>query len=191
MWKKRHGEVDSALSLAGYIAECERRGPRAVDTAELNPWSGLYGSDYGRYLPAWIAEFGPDLRVGFLDDLIADPLGFYRAVSDWLGIDAAQFSAETLQVANTALSARSPRMERAIRRVGRRVQPLARHTPAVYRVLRDSARRANMTAVAPPTPDDAQARAELREFFAADRPALADLVRGRELVRLPDWLTAG
>lgn len=187
-WKKRHGEVAASLSLASYVDECLAHGPRAVDTAALNPWSGLYGSDYARFLPAWLAEFGDDLRVGFLDDLIGDPVGFYAALSGWLGISAREFTADTVQVANTALAARSPRAERAIRRVGRRVQPLARHAPGVYRALRNSARRANMTAVAPPATDDAAARARLREFFAPGLPALADLVRGRELVRLPSWL---
>jgi hypothetical protein len=188
-WKKRHGEVDQSLSLADYVAECERRGRRAVDTAELNAWSGLYGSDYARFLPDWLAEFGDDLRVGFLDDLIADPVEFYGALSGWLGISAAEFSAATMQVANTAQAARSPRAERVIRLIGRRAQPLARHTPGMYRALRDSARRANMTAVAAPSSDDAAARVRLREFFAPGLPALADLVRGRELVRLPDWLS--
>lgn len=187
-WKKRHGELDPALSLRAYVDECRRHGPAAVDTLELNPWSGLYGSDYGRYLPPWIAEFGADLRIGFLDDLAADPLEFYTALAGWLGIAADGFSAEMMQVANTALSARSPRAERMIRRVGRRVQPLARHTPGVYRALRDSARRANMTAVAPATADDTAARAELAEFFAPGRAELLDLVRGHELVRLPGWL---
>ena len=188
IWKKRHGELDQSLSLRAYVDECRRHGPRAVDTLELNPWSGLPGSDYGRYLPPWIAEFGADLRIGFLDDLAADPLDFYRALAGWLGIAADGFSAETTQVANTAQSARSPRAERMIRRVGRRVQPLARHTPGVYRALRESARRANMTAVAPPTADDTAARAELAEFFAPGRAGLLEIVRGHELVRLPGWL---
>jgi hypothetical protein len=189
IWKKRHGEIDQSLPLGDYVAECVRLGPRAVDTAELNPWSGLYGSDYARYLPAWLDEFGPDLRIGFLDDLAADPLGFFRAVADWLGIAADAVGPELLQVANTAKAVRNPRAERVIRRVGQRVQPLARHAPGVYRVLRDGARRANMTEVAPaPVGDDTAAREELRAFFAPGRPALADLVRGRELRRLPDWL---
>jgi hypothetical protein len=187
-WKKRHGELDPSLSLRAYVDECRRHGPRTVDTLELNPWSGLTGSDYARFLPAWIAEFGTDLRVGFLDDLAADPAEFYRALADWLGISSTEFSTDRLQVANTALAARSPRAERMIRRVGRHVQPLARHTPGMYRVLRDSARRANMTAVAPPSADDAAVRAELVEFFAPGLPDLVDLVRGRELVRLPGWL---
>jgi hypothetical protein len=187
-WKKRHGEVDRKLSLADYVAECELRGRRAVDTAELNAWSGLYGSDYGRFLPSWVTEFGDDLRVGFLDDLIGDPVEFYRALSGWLGISATEFTAAGVQVANTALAARSPRAERVIRRVGRRAQPLARHAPGVYRALRGSARRANMTDVAPPPADDAVARDRLRELFAPELPALAELVRGRVLVRLPEWL---
>jgi hypothetical protein len=189
-WKKRHGELDQSLSLGEYLEGCLGHGPRAVDTPELNPWSGLYGSDYGRYLPAWMDEFGADLRIGFLDDLVADPLGFFRTLADWLGVAADAITPDLLQVANTAKAVRNPRAERAIRRVGRRAQPLARHTPGVYRALRAGARRANMTAVAPPADDDSAARAELREFFAAGLPVLADLVRGRELVRLPDWLAS-
>ena len=188
-WKKRHGEIDQEMGLGEYVRECRRLGPRAVDTAELNPYSGLYGSDYARYLPPWVAEFGADLRIGFLDELAGDPVGFYRALSGWLEIDPDAFTAETLQVANTAKSVRNPRAERVIRSVGRRVQPLARHAPAVYRVLRDGARKINMRdAAAPPQPDETAARDELRDFFASGMPALAELVRGHELSALPPWL---
>jgi hypothetical protein len=38
--------------------------------------------------------------------------------------------------------------------------------------------------------DDSAARTELREFFAPGLPALAGLVRGHELGRLPAWLAA-
>jgi hypothetical protein len=185
-WKKRHGELDQNLRLADYVRECERLGPRAVDTAELNPYSGLYGSDYARYLPAWLDEFGADLRVGFLDDLATDPLAFYRALASWLEIDPDGFTVESLQVANTAKAVRNPRAERAIRGVGRRVQPLARHVPAVYRLLRDGARKVNMRdATSGARTDDT---AELRGFFAAGLPALAELVHGHELDELPHWL---
>jgi hypothetical protein len=188
-WKKRHGEIDQTLHLDAYVRECKRLGPSAVDTAELNPYSGLYGSDYGRYLPPWVAEFGTDLRIGFLDDLVADPLGFYRALSAWLDIDPDAFTVQTLQVANTAKSVRNPRAERVIRRAGRQAQPLARHAPAVYRTLRAGARKLNMREVAtPPGGDDTAARAELRAFFATGLPALAELASGRQLRALPQWL---
>jgi hypothetical protein len=185
-WKKRHGELDQDLRLDDYVRECERLGPRAVDTAELNPYSGLYGSDYARYLPDWLDEFGSDLRIGFLDDLAADPLAFYRALASWLEIDPDAFTPETVQVANTAKAVRNPGAERVIRRIGRRVQPLARRTPAVYRLLRDGARKVNMRDVAPgPRADDT---VQLRAFFAAGLPALAELVRGHELGEQPRWL---
>jgi hypothetical protein len=188
-WKKRHGEIDQELRLDEYVRECRRLGPRAVDTAELNPYSGLYGSDYARYLLPWVAEFDADLRIGFLDDLVGAPLGFYRALSAWLDIDPDAFTAEALQVVNTAKSVRNPRAERVIRKVGRRVQPLARHAPAVYRVLRDGARKVNMReAEAVRGADETAARDELRGFFAAGLPALAELARGHELAALPGWL---
>ena len=135
----------------------------AVDTAELNPWSGLYGSDYGRYLPAWLEEFGTDLRIGFLDDLVGRPARLLPGAGRVARRRGDAVTPELLQVANTAKAVRNPRAERVIRRVGRRVQPLARHAPGVYRALRDGARRANMTDVlAAPATDDAAARDELR-----------------------------
>lgn len=188
VWKKRHGELPAELTLREYVRRCSELGPRTVDTASLNPFSGLFGSDYPRFLPAWVDAFGPELRVGFVDDLAADAVGFYRAIAGWLGVDTAAFTADVVRVENTARSARSPRAERVIRRVGRRVQPLARRAPRLYRGLRDGARWANMTAPVP-VADDAEARESLREFFAPGLAPLAETVRGHELVHLPAWLT--
>jgi hypothetical protein len=96
-----------------------------------------------------------------------------------------------MRIENTARGARSPRAERVIRRIGRRAQPLARHTPQLYRALRAGARRANMTAPAAQVSDDSAAREELRAFFAPGLDDLAARVRGFELVALPPWLTRG
>jgi hypothetical protein len=161
-----------------------------VETDELSPYSGLYGSDYARYVPAWADEFGADLRVCYLDHMAADPAGFFRALATWLEIDAELFTEDSVRVANTAQVVRSAPAERMIRRVGRRVQPLARRAPFVYRALRDSARLVNMRDATEREPVSVDVRRRLDEFFAPGLRQLASLVQHRELVGSPDWLPA-
>ena len=139
-WKKRNAQIESEVTLAEYLAECERLGHRTVDTEELNPWSGLHGSDYDRFLPAWSEKFGDRLRIGFMEDLRDQPLRFYRALAGWLHIDPTHFTEETVTIANKAAAVRSQRLERIIRAVGRRAQPLAHKAPSLYTRLRDIAR---------------------------------------------------
>jgi hypothetical protein len=187
-WKKRHGELPQDLRLDDYVRRCEELGPRAVESEELNPYSGLFGSDYARYLPAWVDEFGDDLRIGYLDHMAADPLTFFRALATWLEIDADGFSEGAVRIANTAQVVRSAPAERVIRHVGRRVQPLARRAPLVYRALRDTARRVNMRSARGLGPVDGQVRPHLGEFFRPGLGELARLVHGRELLGPPGWV---
>lgn len=187
-WKKRHGEIDQRLTLADYAAHCRQLGAATVDTAGLNPYSGLHGSDYATYLAPWLDVFGDAVRVAYLDDLRDPPGELYERLAEWLEISPLHFREAAPQVSNSARQVRSPRLERGIRRMGRAAQPLARRTPVVYRAMRDTARRINMTDPSVAPVDDTGMRESLLEFFAPGLRELAGLVCGRELLGTPDWL---
>ena len=189
VWKKRSAEIDQAITLRDYVAECERLGPRTVDTEELNPYSGLFGSEYARFLPSWIDVFGDDLRFGFTDDLETDPLRFYQTLASWLAIDDAYFgSPDAVKIANTATAVRSAPLERVVRATGRKLQPIATTNPRLYRAIRRAATRVN---VKPTTSDcDGDTMARLRARFAPSTGAIRSLVHGRTLLELPAWLAA-
>ena len=162
-WKKRHGEISQDMDLAEYIHRCEQHGPQAVSTAALNPFSGLYGSDYARFLPAWLDTFGDALRIGYLDDLTTDPVSFYRVLAEWVGVTASYFTDDT--------SAGVEHREGGAESAGGAGDPTDR--PGVTTARSSyarcciepcaTARVANMTDVAAaPATDDAAARDELR-----------------------------
>lgn len=188
-WKKRNVQIDQDTSLADYVARCEELGPRSVVERDLNAWSGLFGSEYGRYLPGWIEAFGDDLKIAFTDDLKNRPDDFYRALAAWLGIDAGHFADDdAVVVANRAAEVRSPGLERVVRAIGRRVQFLARHLPRLYRALRGIATRLNVRPSSGGGTGADPTMATLRERFSSGLPEVADLVRGRTLLDLPAWL---
>lgn len=185
-WKKRNAQIDQGIGLAAYVQKCEALGPRSVKVESLNEWSGLFGSEYDRYLPAWIEEFGDDLRIGFMEDLRDKPIDFYQALSSWLGIEKSYFSNETVKIANTAKSVRSPRLEKRIRTIGRLAQPLARNFPGLYARLRDAARDANTREVSPGRPDPTVD--ELISRFAPMIERCRTMVTGHTLLGPPEWL---
>jgi hypothetical protein len=187
-WKKRHGEIDQQVSLSEYVERCRDLGPSAVSTQELNPYSGLYGSDYATYLAPWARAFGDRLRVAYLDDVRDRPQDLLEALADWLEISRPVADDARVRVANPAKQVRSPRAERAIRRLGRGAQPLAQHAPGVYRALRDSARLVNMRRSSPAHDADDATRDLLREFFEPGRRELLGLVHRHELLGSPGWL---
>lgn len=133
------GNLPGIRSFDDYLAACERRRRELRGTIEIDGHlNGLSIGFYGEYVPAWLEEFGEDVRVVFFDDLTSDPPALTRTLCTWLGIDPTIVDRFDYPARNVTAHPRSTTVARAVFGTKRAVDRLLPRTPG----LREAARRA-------------------------------------------------
>jgi hypothetical protein len=182
--------LPSELTFAEYVDACDARDARDEDALlhdqSLNPWFGVLGGHYDRWLPAWIDTFGPRLRVMFADDLGADPTSAMSALAAWLDLDPEPWATGSMSRENATTGFRNRRLQQAALSVNGRLESFWRRNPGLKRRLRGLYQRVNAGDAAG-GPDD-ELRAQLEERFRGPRERTAAQLRSAGITDLPAWL---
>lgn len=177
-------ELPEALTADEYVEQCLQH-PREelVRRRELNPWFGVEGGCYDRYLPPWQETFGDRLTVLFFDDLAADSERVVRDLGDRLGLDRSGWPEAPADQQNKTIAPKRRNLHRlAIRTNEALERPLRRH-PKIKRAIRSVYGRVN---AGDATADlSADGRAALEALYAPRNEALAALLGDRPV---PEWL---
>lgn len=147
-------------------------------------WHYRRMSLYAESLRAYLDAFGPQrVHVAFYDDLQRDYAGTLGAITSFLGVNAPVHESDDVRRVNVSGTPRSRSAQRAVRSLtrSRYLKPVVRGVTS--RAFRERL-RTNLVKQGDGPPEAARQR--LDPVFAADRRALAELLRGRDL---PAWLT--
>lgn len=162
-FEKTRMRLPKDLRFDKYLDICEALHRDGLDgVEEAQPYWGLGGGTYDRWLDDWIDTIGlADLKVVFFDDLVSDPVTLVKGLIDWLGLDQVDLGDLTAQ--NVTQPVRVDLAQRLAVKVNRRGEQFFRRYPRVKRLLRSGYYAANR---AEPeermTPED---RARLEEFY--------------------------
>jgi len=179
--------LPSDLTFAQYVDACDAHDEKALlRDQSLNPWFGILGGNYDRWLPAWIETFGPRLRIMFADDLGSDPTGSMVALAAWLGLDPGPWSTGAMSRENATTGFRNRRLQQAALSVNARLESFWRRNPAVKRTLRGLYQRVNAGGAADGPADEL--RAELEARFRDPLERTAAQLRAAGIADLPSWL---
>jgi hypothetical protein len=125
--------------------------------------------------------------VLFFDDLVANPADLFTRTCRWLEIDPVALPADGMGSDNATVDYRSPAVQRAAARLAKLARPVLVRSPG----LAARARRAyGAVNEKPAAPGDvsAETSAALREHYRASMTALRELLTGRGVTDVPDWL---
>ncbi|HVS68312.1 MAG TPA: sulfotransferase, partial [Mycobacteriales bacterium] len=124
-------QVPADMTLADYVTKCWSVPAEEMNTREANNYTGLWGGQYARFLPAWLAAFPDRCDIFFFDDLRADPIGLLGEQCRRLCIDPALLPAE-IPVDNSAPAYRSRAAQRTAAFLARRGRAVLHRYPALY-----------------------------------------------------------
>jgi hypothetical protein len=179
-------QVPADMTLAEYVAKCRAVPAEAMNTRAANNYTALWGGQYARLLPAWLATFDGKCDVYFFDDLQADPVGLLSDQCRRLGIDPARLPAE-VPVDNSAPAYRSRGMQRTAAFLARRGRAVLHRYPALYSRARRSYEAVNK-ADAPDVAVPSTLRREIEALYAPWNEQLRDQLREAGITNLPEWL---
>jgi hypothetical protein len=182
------GNLPGIRSFDAYVEACERRRRELNGTIEINGHlNGLSIGFYGEYVPAWLDEFGEDVRIVFFDDLTADPSDVVRQLCLWLGIDPTLVDRFDYSARNVTAHPRSAAVARTVFRAKRAIDRLLPRTPGLRAAVRSAYVRLNAGRVDERL--DAKMRERLGAMYRASTAATFDAVRAAGYGDVPGWLS--
>lgn len=188
---RSRARLDKGMSFEEYLDRClalhESGGD---DTVENQPFWGVGGGCYDRWIDEWYDELGDDFRVIFFEDLVSEPQQTTAELCRWLDLPVAPTTGFRYDVENKTEQYRSKGLQRAalhLNRSGGRY--FGRHL-GLKRRLRRAYYAVNREAAAASARPSAAAVSRLREFYRPHVRALARAVTDHQQVVHPTWLTA-
>lgn len=180
--------LPAELTIDRYVDECHRYPPeRLVAERALNPWFGVEGGRYDRYLSTWIDVFGDDLEIVFFEQLAAEQRATVRSIGDWLGLDPAGWDRGSAAASNRTVAPRNRRLHGLALAANRRLESRLRKSPRLKAMARSAYQRVNTQAPSEPIPE--HVRSHLHEVYADHNRELARML-GAIGVHPPAWSTA-
>ncbi len=185
-FKQSRLELPDDLTIDDYADTCLSMTDEMLAPREANPFFGVRGGEYDRFMPAWRDVFGPDLRVVFFEDLTADPRQTVQSIATWLGLDIAPFAALDTSVENKTTHFKSGLVQRTALTLNDKAEPFFRRHPSVKRRLRSVYYKVNgRSSVGTLSPEIAK---RLYEHFRPHNERLSRQLREMGVVQVPAWL---
>jgi hypothetical protein len=153
------------MGFEDYLDRCAELHRAGVDgTVENQPFWGLGGGCYARWLDAWSQELGDRLRIVFFEDLAADPGGLVGSLLAWAGLDPEPLASLQFTAENQTVQYRSKALQQVAVRLNRRSERFFRRHVAAKRMLRSTYWAFNRAPEERGLP--AASRARLDDFYA-------------------------
>lgn len=179
-------QVPREMTFEQYVARCQAVPDSEVNRRANNVYSGLWGGQYARCMPAWLETYGDRCDVFFFDDLVAAPDAVLADQCRRLGIDPLG-SPLSGEAENTSGGYRSPAAQRVAAYAAKRSRAVFRRYPALYTHSRRVYEALNQRAEqASPLPE--AIRREVSAIYEPWNDLLAQQLRDAGRADLPAWL---
>ena len=183
------------LDAETYLRQCQNMSPEALRNQDVNPWFGLEGGHYARYLDPWIERFGDRLFITFFETLKADPQGYMRDLAQFAGISPSPFEQVEFTHENKTRAYGNARLHGLALAAYRRLSPMLNRKPRIKSLAAGAYRRVNEVPMERDRVAEDRLRADLQELYANSNRALAGRLAAPGAARvqspLPAWLCEG
>lgn len=177
--------LDADLTIDQYVRDCLSHAPeRLVADRALNPWFGVEGGRYDRYLLPWIDTFGDRLKIVYFEQLATGQSELLHEIGTWLGLDPARWSNEPAASSNRTVSPRNRQIHALALATNRRLEQRLRRSPRLKAMARSAYQRVNTE---PPSDSIADhVRTELHDLYTEHNRGLAKIL-GDFALQPPAW----
>lgn len=179
-------QVPPEMTLQQYVGRCQALPDTDMNLRASNVYTGLWGGQYARLLPAWLEAYPGRCDIYFFDDLVANPATLLADQCARLGIDPSA-ARTTSEVENTSAGYRSPAAQRLAAMAAKRSRALFRRYPGVYARARQAYEAVNQRQ-SDTTPVAETVRREISAVYQPWNELLAQQLRDAGIEALPSWL---
>jgi hypothetical protein len=172
------------MTFEEYVARSATIGESSLTDRAADPWLGVLGGEYARFVPAWIDAF--DVRIVAFEDLVARTDAVLTELAPWLGIDPVPFVGMELPHENPSVLYKGKGLQQFALAFNHRLEPFLRRHPELKARMRSAYYRVN----GKPMPKvDWTLDPVVGQRYADMNHALAAIWRAIEPTTVPAWLT--
>jgi hypothetical protein len=179
-------QIPDDMTLQDYVERCLTVPEGDMNRRATNVYTGLWGGQYARFLPHWLAAYPGRCDIYFFDDLLADADALLADQCRRLGIGPLASPAAT-EFENSSEGYRSRRAQRFAAAAAKHSRALFRRYPALYARSRRTYEALNQRPTTPP-PIAATVRREISAVYQPWNELLGQQLRDAGHDRLPAWL---
>jgi len=92
--------IDESMTLESYVSHCKSLDATALRQRDNNPFFGVEGGYYHKYIDSWVASFGDRIKILFFEDMKQNPELMLTSLSHWLDIDASYYKGFNFSIEN-------------------------------------------------------------------------------------------
>jgi hypothetical protein len=185
-FQRSKGNLGGIRSFDDYVTQAFRNFEAGTDRSGGRRLHGLATGFYADYVPAWIADFGSDLRVIFADQLATERQETLAGIFAWLGIEHVTEDQLELEARNVTVRARSARAAALAYRLKRAGDALGILPGPIRERLRRGYLRVNTDM--PLDKLDPAMRDRVDQIYRVSNEITATALRAHGTERLPSWL---
>jgi hypothetical protein len=179
-------QIPPDVTLQRYVERCQAVPETDMNLRINNVYTGLWGGQYARFLPDWLAAFPDRCDIYFFDDLMADADALLAEQCTRLGIDPGGARA-TADPENSSDGYRSRVAQRFAASAAKHSRALFRRYPSLYNRSRRTYEALNRRATAQP-PIAETVRREISAVYRPWNELLGQQLHDAGHDRLPEWL---
>jgi hypothetical protein len=182
--------IPKDMTFETYVNRCEQLHLAGIDDrVEYQPFWGLGGGCYSRWLDEWVEEFGDHFRLVFFDDLVETPQDVVSGLCEWLDLDRGPVDGFDFGVDNMTQQYRHQGLQKVAIGLNRHAEPLFHNHRHVKRVLRRGYYLVNRAPAQPGM--SAAMRARLTDFYRPHNKRLGEQLAGLGLQVPASWSIDG
>lgn len=136
-------KLEKGLSFSSYIECCLNLNDDDYSKRENNPFFGVEGGMYYKYINDWIDGFGDDLMVVWFEQLQNSPQELMKTISNWIGVDCDYYDEEKFTVENKTVAYKNAYLQSMALKVNQYGARYFREYPSIKRFLRSCYYRLN------------------------------------------------
>jgi Sulfotransferase family len=185
---RSRARIEKSMSFETYLDRCESLHTAGTDgEIDAQPFWGLGGGCYARWVDAWYDVFGDRFTVIFFEDLVREPHETIAALCHWLSIDVNTTATFRYGVENKTEQYRSKVIQQVALQFNRSAGRFFERHLALKRRLRQAYYTVNrqQNSLRP----SAQAVDRLRDFYLPHNENLARSIAARQSGPIPSWVT--
>lgn len=179
--------IPEDMSLKAYVDVCKKQTPPMLSQRENNPYFGLEGGCYSRYLPGWQNIFGDKLKVVSFDALRQDAKTLLQEIARFLAIDELYFENVEFDIENKTIGYKNRFLHAGALKLNRSMETALRKAPHIKNVLRNIYYQLNGRDASRVI--DSETVASLHSYYRVYNDQLRSMLAGHGAAPLLPWLT--
>lgn len=128
--------IDQDMTLKSYIDHCRSLSSDELRDRANNPYFGVEGGYYNRYIGDWIEQFGERVKILFFEDMKDNPSLFLTELSGWLDLAPDFYTNYEFAIANKTSTYKNRQLHQLSIMANMRFEAIFRRYPVVKHFLK-------------------------------------------------------